>query len=172
MKLNPHNVFGQLQVFEQDIARLEGKIIELEARIHNLLEIERNHMVRIKNGEHVSDDFIQSGQTYLDLSPEKAWKIYKNPDFDFILIDVSSHDFPDHKRLPQAIHMPWEDFRERFHEISSKTRPVLIISEDGTKSVLACQFLVKQGFYNCNNISGGYEYWKGLQLEEVKGRSA
>lgn len=172
MKYKPHNVFSQLQTFEQEICRLEGRILELETRLHKMLEVERNHLIRVKNGEEVSDDFIQNGRTYLDLSPEKAWRLYRNPDFDFILIDVTSRDFQSVNRLPEALHIPWEEFSERFLEIQSRTTPLLIISEDGTNSVLACEFLVKRGYFNCNNVSGGYKYWKGFRLEEVKDQSA
>ena len=166
------NVFSQLQTFEKEIGRLEGKILDLETRIQKLFAIERNHLIRIKNGEEISDDFVQSGRAYLDLSPEKAWRLYRNPDFDFILIDVTAKDYADHKTLPEAVRIPWEDFADRFIEIQSFTTPLLIISEDGAYSVLACEFLVKRGYFNCNNISGGYKYWKGFRLEEVKGQSA
>lgn len=167
-----HNVFSQLQAFEEEILRLEGRIFELERRMERMVEIERNHLIRVKNKEEVSDDFLQNGRSYQDLSPEKAWKLYRNPDFDFILIDVTSKDYQPHKRLPEAIHIPWEDFNERFLEITSRTTPLFIISEDGTNSVLACEFLVSRGYYNCNNISGGYKFWKGFRLEEVKDQTA
>lgn len=170
--IKSNNIFNQLNTFEQEIARLEGRILELENRVHKLVEIERNHLIRVKNGEELSDDFLQNGRTYHDLSPEKAWKLYRNPDFDFILIDVTAKDFEQASRLPEAIHIPWEDFQDRFIEIQSKTTPLLIISEDGTNSILACEFLVKRGFFNCNNVSGGYKFWKGHRLEEIKGRSA
>jgi rhodanese-related sulfurtransferase len=172
MNRKPTNVFGQLQNFERDISQLEGRILELETRIHKLLEIERNHLIRVKNKEEVSDEFILNGRTYLDLSPEKAWRLYRNPDFDFILVDVTSKDYQPRNRLPEALHIPWEEFAERFLEISSRTTPLLIISEDGTNSVLACEFLVKRGYYNCNNISGGYKCWKGFRLEKLEGQSA
>lgn len=172
--MNPksHNVFSQLSRFEQEIERLEGRILEVETRLVKLLEIERNHLVRVKNHEELSDDFVQSGLTYHDLSPEKAWRLYRNPDLNFILIDVTSKNFNSNKRLPDAVHIPWEDFRDRFIEIGSRTTPLFIISEDGANSVLACEFLVKHGFYNCNNISGGYKYWLGFRLEESHGESA
>lgn len=172
MSNRPGNIFSQLQLFEKEIGRLEGRILELETRIQKLLDIERNHLIRVKNGEEISDDFVQNGRTYMDLSPEKAWRLYRNPDFDFILIDVTSKDYEGQNRLPEAMHIPWEDFQERFIEIQSLTTPLLIISEDGTNSVLACEFLVKRGYYNCNNVSGGYKFWKGFRLEEVKGESA
>ena len=37
----------------------------------------------------------------------------------------------------------------------------MIISENGLRSIQACEMLVKKGFFNINNISGGYEFWPG-----------
>lgn len=172
MKNRVHNVFAQLQLFEQQIAQMEEKILKLETRIEQLVQVERNHLIRVKNHEEVSDDFIYHGKQYQDLSPEKAWKLYNNPDYDFILIDVSAKDFHAERSIPEAQHIPWEEFPERFLEVQSRTIPIFIISEDGTNSVLACEFLVKRGYYNCNNISGGYKYWKGFRLTEVKDQTA
>ncbi len=161
------NVFAQLQAFEAQIGHLEERILELESRIEQMIQIERNHLVRVKNHEEISDEFIQHGRKYQDLSPEKAWKLYCNKDYDFIMIDVSEKDYKPLSHIPEAQKMPWSEFREKFLEIQSKTTPIIIISEDGTNSILACEFLVKRGFYNCNNVSGGYKHWKGFQLKNV-----
>lgn len=163
-----NNIFAQLQDFERHIASLEEKILTLEQRLEQQLQIERNHLIRVKNGEEISDEFLQHGRQYNDLSPEKAWKLYCNPDFNFILIDVSHKDYEPVRKIPESIHIPWEEFHDRFYEIVSKTTPILIMSEDGTNSILACEFLVKRGYFNCNNVSGGYKYWKGFQLRDVK----
>lgn len=164
MRKQPTTIFGQFQTFEDEIRRLENKVLDLEQRLQTLSEIHRNHLIRVKNHEVLSDDFVRLGKTYQDLSPEKAWELYQNPDFNFILIDVSSSDHKPHQVIPEAIHMPWENFREASLSLHSTTTPIFVISEDGTKSILACEFLVKRGFYNCNNISGGHLYWKGSKI--------
>jgi rhodanese-related sulfurtransferase len=166
------NVFSQLQSFENHIEHLEERILELEQRIEQMLLIERNHLIRVKNQEEVSDEFIQHGRKYQDLTPEMAWKLYSNQNYNFILIDVSSKDFRPLRKIPEALHMPWENFDEHFMEIESKTTPILIISEDGINSVLACEYLVKRGYFNCNNISGGYKHWKGFQVDDRKDLTA
>lgn len=166
------NIFEQLQIFEKEINRLEGKVLELEQRMEMLIQVERNHLIRLKNNEEPSDDFLAHGRKYQDLSPEKAWKLYQNKDFDFILLDVSARDYRPYRRIPEATHIPWEEFYDRFFEIQAKTTPILIISEDGTNSVLACEHMVKHGYYNCNNVSGGYKFWKGFQIREVTDESA
>lgn len=172
MKIKAHNIFSQLQHFEDHIEKLEERILELEQRIEHLIQIERNHLIRVKNHEEVSDDFIYHGRRYQDLSPDRAWKLYCNKEYDFILLDVSAKDYSPQRKIPEALHIPWAEFHERFFEIQSKTTPILIISEDGTNSVLACEFLVKRGFYNCNNVSGGYKSWKGFRLEDAKNLTA
>jgi rhodanese-related sulfurtransferase len=163
-----HNLFAQIQAFEKHVEDLEGRIFQLEQKIEQMIEVERNHLIRVKNNEEVSDEFIQNGRRYQDLSPEKAWKLYCNRDFDFILIDVSEKEFTPEAKIPEAQHIPWEDFPERFYEITSRTTPILIISEDGTNSVLACEYLAKRGYYNCNNISGGYKHWVGFQVSKIR----
>ena len=163
-----HNLFAQIQAFEKHVEDLEGRILQLEQRIEQMIEVERNHLIRVKNNEEVSDEFIQNGRRYQDLSPEKAWKLYCDRDFDFILIDVSDKEFNPDNKIPEAQKIPWEDFPNRFYEITTKTTPILIISEDGTNSVLACEYLTKRGYYNCNNISGGYKHWKGLQIPKIR----
>lgn len=159
-----NNIFQQLQVFEAEINRLENRVMDLETKILEMIKLDRTHLIRVKNKEEISDDFIISGKTYQDLSPDKAWKLYQNMDFSFMLIDVSAFDFEPPHRLAEAIKMPWEDFSMRSLEIQSRSMPIFVISEDGVKSILACEFLVKRGFYNCSNLSGGYAYWKGFKL--------
>lgn len=167
-----HNIFSQLQAFEKQIGKLEERILELEQKLESMIQIERNHLIRVKNNEELTDEFIFQGRRYLDLSPEKAWKLYNNRDFDFILIDVSAKDYRPRSIIPEAICIPWEEFRDRFFEIQAKTTPILIISEDGTNSILACEFMVKRGYFNCNNVSGGHKHWKGHALVDVSGKSA
>lgn len=155
------NLFEQLNIFESQIQSLEKKIAYLENKLETKVQEQRHQLLRVKNHQPLPDDFILSGKRYLDLSPDKAYEMYQDKEFDFILIDVSAEDFAPPVTLPEAIKIPWSQFRERFMEIQSKSTPILIISEDGVNSVLACDFLARRGFYNTNNISGGYKFWKG-----------
>jgi rhodanese-related sulfurtransferase len=161
------SVIDQLQIFEEEIDRLENSLLALEQRMLRLHEIQRAQLIRVKNHEEISDEFILQNKGYQDLSPERAWKLYQNPDFNFILIDVSAADYRPPHQIPEAIRMPWEEFAHHSLTLQSRSTPIFVISEDGTKSVLACEFLVKRGFYNCNNVSGGYQHWKGGRLREI-----
>lgn len=155
----PSNLFSQLNAFEAQIKNLEDKILNLEKRLQDEAQLQRSNLIRIKNKEHLTDQFIYKGYKYLDLSPSQAFSLYSDPEKDLIFVDVSSQDFKSRASIPELIHIPWEEFPSRFFEIKSKTTPIFIISEDGTKSILACKFLAKLGYYNCNNISGGHLFW-------------
>lgn len=172
MERKSSGLIQQLQEFEHEFSRLDAKLLELDQKIERLVNIERNHLVRIKNNESVADDFILQGKPYYDLSPQKAWELYSKKDFDFILIDVRENDFTPDVVIPEALHFPWSDFQNKITEIQSKTTPILFISEDGTKSILACHFMSSRGFYNCNNISGGYKFWIGNKLNFKNIKSA
>lgn len=158
------NLFEQLNIFERHIENLEHRLFKLESKLDQSIQEQRHLLLRVKNHQDLPDDFILSGKKYLDLSPQKALELYHDKEFNFILVDVSENDFQPPVHLPEAIKMPWSEFQYRSLEIQSKTTPILIISEDGTNSILACHFLIQRGFYNTNNISGGYRYWK---TEEV-----
>lgn len=158
------------------IRKLRSKVSELEKQIENLNDklehmqnLEKIHMLRVKNGDEVSDDFIIKGSYYHDLSPEKAFEIYNQKDKDFILLDVSADEFQPIADFPEATKIPLEEIVYRTHELPNKATRILVISENGLRSIRACHLLHQLGYYNINNISGGYKYWPGFHnLQHIK----
>jgi rhodanese-related sulfurtransferase len=153
-------IFQMLEFINSRLNSIEKNITRMDEKLDFSITLQRNHLVRIKNGEEIDDNMILMGRPYNDLGPQKAWGIYKNPDIDFIILDVTQKTFQG-TRLKDAIHIPLEELHIRFVEIPSKTIPVMVISEHGLRSITACEVLVKKGFFNINNISGGYEFWPG-----------
>ena len=172
MSFNFSQLFSLFETNRHQVERLEGEILRLEQKMDELIQVQRNHLIRVKNHEEIPDEFLYQGQKYHDLSPEKAWRLYNDKDFDFTLLDVSAKSFSPTVTIPEAIKISLEELPERFIELQNKSTPLLIISEDGTNSILACEFLTKRGYYNCNNISGGYRFWKASELRLIKELSA
>ena len=167
------NVFHIINLLTGRLATLERRVMRLHEEVDRQLAIQRSHMVRIKNREEISDDFILRGKSYNDLSPEKAWKLFQQKDFDFIFLDVSFRDFePEGHRPGVTIHIPLEQLERRWDEIPNHSTPIFIISEEGLRSVLACDYLATKGYFNCNNISGGWKFWPGHRLQDVSKREA
>lgn len=154
-----NNVFSKINELEMRLNRLEVRLEQFNEKIEESLEVIQSQMVRIKNGERLPDDFVQNRRRYNDLSPEKAHNLYQEEDTDFMLLDVSAEGFQAQSELPEAVKIPLEELAYRLQEVGNKTANLLIISEDGTRSILACELLNKLGYFNINNISGGYKYW-------------
>ncbi|NOT79655.1 MAG: rhodanese-like domain-containing protein [Bacteriovoracaceae bacterium] len=152
--------FQMLEFINSRLNNIEKNIARIDEKLDFSITLQRNHLVRVKNGEEIDDSMILMGRPYNDISPQKAWSIYNNPNLDFFVIDVSAKNYKG-PRLAEAIQIPIEELHVRFTEIPSKTTPLLIISENGLRSIQACELLVKKGFFNINNISGGHEFWPG-----------
>lgn len=148
-----------LEFINSRLANIEKNISRIDEKLDFSIALQRNHLIRIKNGEDLDDNMILMGSPYNDLTPVKAFEIYNNPDMDFIVLDVSSKSYKPKIKLRDAIHIPLEELPARYSEISNHITPILVISEVGLRSIQACEFLVKKGYFNINNVSGGYKFW-------------
>lgn len=164
--MNPklqNNIFFKLNEIMDRLDELEKRLNSLEKSTSDELEVQKCQLMRVKNGDSLSDDYILNGRSYSDLSPESAWDLYNEKDEDFILLDVSQKSFYPLEELPEAINIPLEELNLRAREIVNKATRIIVISEDGTRSILACEMLNRHGFYNVSNISGGYKFWLGFK---------
>jgi len=160
--------FQILEFINSRLNNIEKTISRIDERLDFSITLQRNHLVRVKNGEEIDDSMILMGRPYNDISPQRAWSIYNNPNIDFFVLDVTSRTFKG-TRLDEAVHIPIEELHIRFSEIPSKTVPILVVSENGLRSIQACELLVKKGFFNINNVSGGYEFWPGKEKSPESG---
>ncbi|MCK5882776.1 MAG: rhodanese-like domain-containing protein [Bacteriovoracaceae bacterium] len=157
------NVFESINIISERLDDIEKRIGELEKMSGLELSIIRNHLVRVKNGEPLDDHFLLTGAPYRDISPGDAIAIYQNPDSNYFFLDVTEAGFNHEMRIEEAINIPLSELPRRFTEINKdKAIPIMVISENGLGSIHACELLTGKGYYNLNNISGGYEHWQGI----------
>ena len=150
----------------KEINRLKKQVADLQLAMHKLTQelhfeagLKKSHILRLKNGDSISDDYIINKRSYVDLTPEAAYKIYNNLDQDFVLLDVSANSYEPIKEFPEALKIPLDDLAQNLHRLPGKSKHYMIISENGVKSIKACKFLNLHGFFYLSNISGGYSYW-------------
>lgn len=158
-------ILQTLELIHNRIMNIERNLLRLEEKFDLSLAIQRNHLIRIKNKEFISDDMVLYGRPYNDLAPHAAFKIFQNKDIDFIFLDVSHKNFKIPAEIQGSLKIPLEELPKKYTEIVNKTTPILILSEDGIRSILACEFLIKKGHFNINNISGGHKFWPGHPKE-------
>ena len=158
----------KLEYISNRLSNIEKNISRLDEKLDFSIQLQRNHLIRVKNGEFIDDNMILMGRPYNDLSPTKAYEIYQNENIDYLILDVSKADFSEKNYLNGSIKIPFEQLRARSSEIQNKTTPILIISEKGLKSIQAAEWLVQKGFFNVNNISGGHKFWPGHKENSIK----
>lgn len=155
-------IFQMLEFMNSRLGNIEKNIARIDEKLDFSILLQRNHLVRVKNGEDIDDNMILMGRPYNDLSPQRAWSLYNNNNIDFIMLDVSKKsEYKNYSKIEESILIPLEELNVRFAEIPSKTIPILIISENGLRSIQACELLIKKGFFNINNVSGGHAFWPG-----------
>lgn len=157
--------YQMLEFINNRLTNIERNITKIDEKLDFSIAMQRNHLIRVKNGEFIDDNMILMGLPYNDLSPSKAYEIYENKDMDYIILDVSKAEYHRPHKLEGAVCIPYTELDRRYAEIQNKTTPILVISEDGLISIQACELLIKKGFFNVNNISGGYHFWP----EQVSG---
>ncbi|EQC45395.1 rhodanese-like domain-containing protein [Bacteriovorax sp. Seq25_V] len=155
--------YQMLEFINNRLTNIERNITKIDEKLDYSLALQRNHLIRVKNGQFIDDNMILMGLPYNDLTPERAHEIYENADMDYIILDVSRAEYLQPLKLEGAVHIPFEELDHRYAEIQNKTTPIMVISETGLRSIRACELLVKKGYFNVNNISGGYQFWPASQ---------
>lgn len=158
--------FQMLEFINTRLTNIEKNINRIDEKVDYGLSLQRNLLIRIKNGEEIDDNAILYARPYNDLTPQKSYSLYKNLDANIIILDVTNKNFSEIERAKGALHIPLEELNTRYVEIPSKTTPILVLSEDGLNSILACEILVRKGHYNVNNVSGGYKFWPKNGMDE------
>jgi len=158
-------IFRKLDEIFHKLTSIEKRMSRLEDKMDESLLITRNHLVRIKNKQELSDSSVLLGSPYNDLSPQLSWSIFNNQEADFVIVDVSDLNYPN--RIEGAKRIPLEELTARLSELPAGSFPIMVISERGIRSIKACEILVKKGYFNTNNISGGHECWPGHPQNKV-----
>lgn len=159
------SIFYNFNQLQNQVKELQKEVVEITEKYEKAMAVQRCHMMRIKNGEKLSDEYILSGKLYNDYSPEAAFDFYNQADENYILLDVSEKGYEPPEELAEATKIPLSELPIRVKEISNKAVPVLVISENGVNSILACEMLNQFGFFNVNNVSGGYKFWPPFRIK-------
>lgn len=152
------NFFKHLHSLEIRISKLEKELKRQNEESEKQLNITRSQIVLAKQGAPIMDYAVMKGYSYTDLSPINALEIYENPNVIYTVLDVSKEDYSGNRGFDCYLKVPLENLEEKIEEIKKCKGMILIISEEGLRSILACEKLTDLGVYNCFNISGGYEY--------------
>jgi len=72
-----------------------------------------------------------------------------------LFLDVRKNEEFEEGCIPESIHIPLDELRERIHELP-KDRHLIVTCRTGIRSYAAVRILKQSGFELLSNLSGGY----------------
>lgn len=91
-------------------------------------------------------------------------KILDEGSDDVVVIDVRRDDERHECFIKGTVHIPLDNLPNRFSEVSSH-KIIYFHCKAGTRSASACEAMMKGGFKNVYNVTGGILAWKDAGFE-------
>jgi rhodanese-related sulfurtransferase len=154
-----------LQEIDQQIANLQRADQELKNQNLRLLEILKNVGRKLVSRLPISLESLEKGLDYDLIFPEEVetWRVSVGSG---ILLDTrSANDFAK-AFIRGAINLPLEQLNARMDSLS-KDHPILLICENGIKSVAACEQLRAKGYHYLYVLKGGMSLYRGETLSHL-----
>ena len=135
---------------------------------HRYIEFVTNHwmlfIALIAITFFLIQDIIESAlQKFEALSPKLT--VAKMNQEGSVIIDIRDEHEYKKGHIVNAINLPLSKFDENIEKISSyRKSPVIVVCQTGSRSVTACKKLIKAGFEEVYNISGGMQSWEDNKL--------
>ncbi|HCL55815.1 MAG TPA: dehydrogenase [Spirochaetia bacterium] len=78
------------------------------------------------------------------------------------VIDVRSLEDYEKGHIPDALHIPFQELKEKSKDFR-KSKPIVVHCNKGTTGNAAQNLLINLGFQKVYNLSGGYQNWKNQE---------
>ena len=119
--------------------------------------------------QNVIEDLVQT------ISPTELADLYSstaksnNGVEDIVLLDVRDAGERTGGSIPDSVHIPLPEIRNRLSEIP-KDKLVVVFCQSGQRSYIACRILLQHGI-KCKNLTGAYKTWKAASEGAVAGQA-
>ncbi|TVQ78491.1 MAG: rhodanese-like domain-containing protein [Bradymonadales bacterium] len=152
-------VLAKFREVEQQIADLQRTQSELKSQntrlTHQLKTVTRKLVMRLP----LSLESLEKALNYDLIFPEEleSWKKMTQGG---LLVDIRSAEEFSKSSIPDAISMPIDQLGKQVERLS-KFQPILLICENGVKSVSASELLHSKGFHFLYVLKGGISHFSG-----------
>lgn len=159
---------AQIAGFEGVDKRIDilSSVIQRQESIEELVEFEHAYAPPYSSAK---DPVNMAGFVAENILTEKLkvfyynqWDLIKSDD---ILLDVRSKEEFEAGHIDNAINIPIDELRNRMNEIP-KDKNIFIYCLGGLRGYLAQRTLTQSDYTKVLNLSGGYQLWKAIHLEQ------
>lgn len=92
------------------------------------------------------------------LTPRQVTELRKESGETVTLLDVREPWEYERVHLPDSLHIPMDDLRERLDELHPQ-QTYVVVCHHGNRSLQVAAFLQARGFQNVINLAGGIDEW-------------
>lgn len=92
------------------------------------------------------------------LTPQEVVALQSKPGTALTLLDVREPWEYERVHLPNSLHIPMDDLRERLDELHPE-QTYVVVCHHGNRSLQVTAFLQTRGFLNVMNLAGGIDAW-------------
>ena len=106
---------------------------------------------------------------YRSVDPNQATRLINDG---AALLDVRTEAEYKNGHIANAVNIPISQLKSRLDKLSfSKTEPLVIYCQTGSRSGRACALLAKSGYEKVYNLGGGIMAWQSAGMPVTKGKS-
>lgn len=152
-------VEASLRDLQDEVADLKRQNNELKAQNFRLSKTQKTIAKKLVLRLPLSLESLQKDLNYDLIFPEEveSWmKMAREP----MIIDLRSKEDFEKASLPGAVNIPHEQLA-RMGDRFSKNQPILLVCENGVKSVSASETLEQKAFSFIYVLKGGMNYYEG-----------
>lgn len=161
-----NEVVQKIDQLEAEIGELQKSQKDLRSQNLRLTQSLRTVTRKLVMRLPLSLESLDKGLRYDLIFPEEieAWlELTKTG----VLIDLRSHEDFEAFKIPQAINIPADNLSQSLDKIH-KNQPVLLVCENGVKSVTASESFLQKGFSFVYVLKGGMHLYRQQRTEAAQ----
>ncbi len=157
-------VLISIKQLELQISDLKKSESELRSQNSRLFQIMKNMGRKLALRLPVSLESLEKGLLYDLIFPDEL-DVWKKAAPHGAIVDLRSmHDFQK-SSIPGSINIPFDQIAHRMDTLS-KDSPILIVCENGIKSVTCSELLASKGFAYLYVLKGGIALYRGRSADD------
>lgn len=155
-----------IKQLELQITDLKKSESDLRSQNSRLFQMMKNMGRKLALRLPVSLESLEKGLTYDLIFPDEL-DVWRKAAPQGTIIDLrSAHDFQK-AAIPGSVNIPFDQIAQRIDTIS-KDAPVLIVCENGIKSVTCSELLAAKSFSYLYVLKGGIALYRGRSADDAK----
>lgn len=174
-----HEVLHQLSNFEQEISELKKGQMELKSQNQRMLRTLKTVAKKVVLRLPLSLESLDKGLGY-DLIFSEELESWRSVASSGVIVDLRAAVDCAQGCITGSVNIPFESLESRVDGIA-RDIPLLLVCDNGVKSVSACELLSQKGFQFLYVLKGGMSHYEGPtevrellnpQVEKVQARQA